>query len=98
VKEQIEETPDDDRVDAYDDDEGFLMELEDIALVAWEAVRAYRQTKGNHQVRPWMHATQAEKHTMVRIVQQIVAKSGHVCDDPEHQLIYAVVQTLAQPA
>jgi hypothetical protein len=84
--------------DAYDDDEGYLIELEDIASVAWEAVRAYRAIKGNNTVRPWMHASQAERHTMVRITQQIIAKSGHVCGDPEHQLIYAIVQILARPA
>jgi hypothetical protein len=100
LKDPIEDIPDDDEVerDRYDDDDGYLMELEDIASVAWEAVRAYRATKGNHTVKPWMHATQAERHTMVRMVQQIIIKTGHVCGDPEHQLIYAVVQTLAQPA
>lgn len=105
MKDPIEEIPDEDADvapqiahDAYDDDEGYLMELEDIASVAWAAVRAYRATKGNHTVKPWMQASRAERHTMVRITQQIIAKSGHVCGDPEHQLIYAIVQTLAVPA
>lgn len=107
MKDPIEDIPDaddaapqvadPDRIDAYDDDDGYLMELEDIAHVAWEAVRAYRATKGNHTAKPWMYALNSERHTMVRITQQIIAKSGHVCGDPEHQLIYAIVQTLAVP-
>lgn len=83
-------------LDAYDRAEGFPVEVEDIAIVAHEACRAYRQTQGGHTTKPWMHAGKAERSLMVQTVQGILGgtEAGLPDDEPEDKLIIAVVKAL----
>jgi hypothetical protein len=104
MKDPIEDTPDpidagpEDSIprDGYDQAEGYPVDVEDIAIVAWEAVRALRLTQGAGAGPTWMHTPKPDQRRMVRIIQAVIAETdGHICDNPEHRLVAAVVRALA---
>jgi hypothetical protein len=104
VKDPIEDTPDpiddgpEDSIprDGYDAEDGYPVDVEDIAVVAWEAVRALRLTQGSGTGPTWMHTPKPDQRRMVRIIQAVAAETdGHICDNPEHRLVAAVVRALA---
>lgn len=76
--------------------EGFDLGLEDIAIVAWEAVRAYRATQGNHTMKGWMHASEPDKARMVaRITYRAFSDPDHEHEtEPEKRLIQAIHKAL----
>jgi hypothetical protein len=85
--------------DAYDDEPGSLTAIDDIALVAWEAVRGYRQSQGSHTYPTWMHASQGDREFMLRTVSGLVedpARHAQICNNREHQLISAIVKVLTE--
>jgi hypothetical protein len=88
--------PDNEPPDGYDKAEGYPVDVEDIAIVAWEAVRALRLTQGAASGHSWMHTPKPDQRRMIKIVQAVQAETdGHICDNPEHRLVAAVVKALA---
>jgi hypothetical protein len=89
--------------DAWDDEEGVPVDVEDIAIVCHEALRAYRSTQGGRPGFPWMHQTTAERADMVKAVQAIQrgqidpaepSPSAVFGDDTEPRLLAAIVKAL----
>lgn len=62
--------------DAYDKEEGYPLAIEDIAIVAWEAVRTLRQTQNGHTGPTWMHASREDRDAIIKAVQEIVDNPG----------------------
>lgn len=85
--------------DAYDTEEGYLVDLEDIAIVVHEALRAYDQTiDSNYTGKPWMQTGKMPRDATVAAVQSVITKPTEpAIDSPRSRLFLAVVQALAQP-
>lgn len=87
--------PDNEPPDGYDTEKGLPTAVEDIAIVAWEALRALRLTQGVGCGPSWMHTPKPDQSRMVRIVEAVVADpDGPLCDHREHRLVAAVVRAL----
>lgn len=76
--------------------DGWDLGLEDIAIVAWEALRAYRGTQGNHTMRAWMHANETDKSRMVaKITYRVFEDPDALMEsEPEKRLIQAIHRAL----
>lgn len=86
--------------DLWDQTEGVPADLEDIAIVAYEALRAYRTTQGSGSGRPWMNQTQEERNDLVELVQRYAKPSPHerLVGPPEALLVAHIVKALTSPA
>lgn len=83
--------------DAWDDEEGVPVDVEDIAIVCHEALRAYRTTQGSGSGWAWMHQTTNERKQAVERVSAILEdKPGTLYDDDtETKLVVSIVRALA---
>lgn len=70
-------------------------DVEDIAIVCHEALRAFRTTQGGGSGFPWMHRTTAERKEMIEAVQRHIDRPDDVLpDDAEGVLVSAIVKAL----
>lgn len=89
--------------DAWDEEEGVPVDLEDIAIVCHEALRAYRSAQGGRPGFAWMHQTTNERKAMVDKVSAILngiadpaePDPSALGDDPETKLVVAITKSLA---
>jgi hypothetical protein len=84
--------------DAYDREQGYPTDAEDIAIVAWEALRAYRMTQGAPSGTAWMHARPPHKDEFMKRVRSL-SEGGFKfelkhCEDPESKLLVSIVNAL----
>jgi hypothetical protein len=82
--------------DAYDREQGYPVDVEDIALVAYETLRAYRISQGQHVGSPcWPRAPRQIRDAHMERVQNLLADQIEPTDtDPESRLVAAVVSAL----
>jgi hypothetical protein len=82
--------------DAWDEEEGVPVDVEDIAIVAYEALRAYRGAMGGRPGFAWMHQNTSERKAWVGMIQTILddAATTVTDDDTETRLVVAIVHTL----
>ena len=81
--------------DAYDAEEGYPVDVEDIAIVAWEAVRALKTTQGAPTGPSWMHVRKAHKDDFIVLVQaSLDDPQATIADDPQNRLIHAIARAL----
>lgn len=86
--------------DAYDTEEGYLVDLEDIAIVVHEALRAYDEAIGlNHTGKPWMLTTKSKRDATVGAVRSVIANPDEppALDSARGRLIVGITKALAQP-
>jgi hypothetical protein len=83
--------------DAYDQEQGYPVDVEDIAIVAYESLRAYRISQGRYVGSPcWPRATKQTRDAHMERVQNLLADQIEPTDtDPESRLVAAVVSALA---
>jgi hypothetical protein len=86
--------------DLWDQTEGVPTDLEDIAIVAYEALRAYRTTQGSGSGRPWMNQTQEERNDLVELVARYSKPNPNerLIGPPEALLVAYIVKALTAPA
>jgi hypothetical protein len=108
MKDPIEDIPDpiddgpedsiyieDEPPDAYDAEAGYPTAVEDIAIVAWEALRALRLTQGVGCGPSWMHTPKPDQSRMVKVCQAVIADPEKPIDHTEHRLVAGIVKALA---
>jgi hypothetical protein len=86
-----------DKPDAWDKEQGYDVEEEDIAIVAWAAVLIYRQTHGSHSEPNWMHAPKEDRDKFMGRIKALLKDKGRGIDkgkNTEDRLIIAVVRAL----
>ena len=82
--------------DLWDQEEGVPADVEDIAIVAYEALRAYRVTQGSGSGRPWLNQTREERDDLVELVTGLKDKPPTKYDGPpEARLVAFIVKALA---
>jgi hypothetical protein len=86
------------RKDAWEEpDMEVPTDVEDIAIVCHEALRAFRTTQGSGSGFPWMHRTANERRDMIAMVQRYMAGGSPdetLIGPQEALLVQAIVRTL----
>lgn len=85
--------------DLWDQEEGVPTDLEDIAIVCHEALRAYRVTQGSGSGAPWLNRTLEERQNMLELVARYAGKppaDEKLIGPPEALLVAHIVKALAR--
>lgn len=83
--------------DLWDQEEGVPSDVEDIAIVCHEALRAYRTTQGSGSGRPWLNQTQEERNNLVELVHRHMTtepRNEKLIGPPEALLVAHIVKAL----
>jgi hypothetical protein len=103
VREDFQTDPDeplpgpDREPDLWDQEEGVPSDVEDIAIVCHEALRAYRTTQGSGSGRPWLNQTQEERNNLVELVHRHMTtepRNEKLIGPPEALLVAHIVKAL----